>query len=113
MILEQIAHVCHEANRALQIEQANPAIPVSVHWEDLDLETQASAVEGIVGVLNGNTPEQSHENWMAFKLAHGWTLGPIKDEVKKEHPLLAPYNQLPRSQQIKDALFCAIVKVLA
>lgn len=112
MIATQIARVVHEANRALQIEQADPTIPVSVGWDELDEETRRSAIEGVQGVLNGNTPEESHEGWCAFKLDHGWTLGPVKDETKKEHPLLVPYDELPESQRIKDELFVAIVKAL-
>lgn len=108
-----IARVCHEANRALQIEQADPTIPVSPLWDDLDSETRESAVVGVQGVLKGNTPEQSHETWTEFKVAHGWTLGPVKDEAKKEHPLLVPYADLPESQKIKDTLFVAIVKALS
>lgn len=108
----KIAHVVHEANRAVQIIQADPTISVSKHWEDLDTETRSSAIDGVVGVMNGNTPEESHENWCRFKRENGWTLGPVKDETKKEHPLLVPYDELPKSQQVKDHLFVAIVTVL-
>lgn len=107
-----IARVCHEANRALQIEQADPTISVSPSWDDLDAETRDSAIDGVQGVLDGNTPEESHEQWCLFKLKHGWTLGPVKDEVHKRHPLLVPYAELPKSQRIKDKLFVAIVNVL-
>lgn len=113
MKTDQIARVVHEANRAVQIEQGDPTIPVSPHWDDLDTETRASATEGVQGVLNGNTPEQSHESWTKFKVDHGWTLGPVKDEAKKEHPLLVPYADLPPAQQVKDALFVAIVNALS
>lgn len=111
--VESIARVVHEANRALQIEQADPTIPVSPSWDDLDAETRASAVDGIEGVLAGNTPEQSHEQWMRFKVDHGWVLGPVKDEAKREHPLLVPYGELPDSQKVKDGLFVAIVRALS
>lgn len=70
-------------------------------------------VSGVEGILNGNTPRQSHEAWMQFKLEHGWVLGPLKDEEKKEHPLLVPYDELPAAQQIKDALFSAVVHALS
>lgn len=109
----KIARVVHEANRALQIEQADPTIPVSVSWDDLDEETRQSAINGVEAVKGGAGPEQSHENWCEFKLKHGWTLGPVKDEEKKEHPLLVSYAELPASQRIKDSLFGAIVQVLA
>lgn len=112
MNANQIARVVHEANRALQIEQADPTIPVSRAWDDTDEETQRSATQGVQGVIDGNTPEQSHEGWTAFKLAHGWVLGPVKDENLKTHPLLVPYAELPPGQQIKDSLFVAIVHVL-
>ena len=113
MNVSQIARVVHEANRAVQIEQADPTIPISPHWDNLDAETRASATEGVQGVIDGNTPEQSHASWCQFKIDHGWTLGPIKDEAKKEHPLLVSYGDLPPAQQVKDALFVAIVNTLA
>lgn len=113
MTPEQIARVVHEANRAVQVEQADPTIPVSPHWDALDPETRASAIDGVIAVQAGATPEQSHENWLAFKVAHGWTVGPVKDEALKEHPLLVPYAELPAAQQVKDALFGAIVGVLS
>lgn len=109
----QIAHVVHEANRALQIEQADPTIGVSASWEDLDDETKASAVDGVKAVQGGATPEESHANWFRFKTAHGWIWGPVKDEETKRHPLLVPYWDLPESQKLKDALFGAIVNTLS
>ena len=45
MDLETIARVCHEANRALQVAQADPTIPVAAPWDDCGAEMQASAVE--------------------------------------------------------------------
>lgn len=113
MRAEQIARVVHEANTALQVEQNDPTIPVSPHWDELDTETWVSAVEGVQGVMDGNTPEQSHAGWCEFKVAHGWVLGPRKDMARKEHPLLVPYDELPDSQKVKDSLFVAIVNVLS
>lgn len=109
----EIARVCHEANRALQTIQDDPTIPISPEWEQLDDETILSAIQGVAGIQGGNTPEQSHQNWMQFKLDHGWVRGPVKDEALKQHPLLVPYAELPAAQQLKDHLFSAIVKALS
>lgn len=109
----QIASVCHEANRAVQVIQADPTIPVSPHWDELDEQTRESASSGVAGILAGNTPEQSHEEWCKFKVDHGWICGPVKDETKRTHPLLVPYNELPPAQQLKDHLFSAIVHAIA
>lgn len=109
----QIAHICHEANRALQMEQNDPAIPVSPSWKDLDAEARASIIDGVQSVVGGADPQQSHENWIRFKHSHGWRLGLTKDPVAKTHPLLVPYAELPESQRLKDQLFGCIVAVLA
>ena len=108
----EIARVCHEANRALQIIQADPGIAVSEPWLDLDEESRRSIIFGVEGVLAGNDPEESHQAWVEFKLAHGWTLGDVKDLEAKTHPLLVPYDQLPEAARKKDELFIAIVAVL-
>lgn len=109
----EIARVCHDANRAVQIVQDDPSIPVSPAWDDLDGETIASAMDGVEGVLGGNSPEQSHQQWCRFKLKNGWVLGPVKSETLKQHPLLVAYEDLPDSQRAKDAIFVSIVQALA
>ncbi len=112
IIFEGCARICHEANRALQIVQADPTIPVSEPWDSVDAEMQESAVRGVIGAVRGNSPAESHAGWMAFKKDHGWVWGPIKDEATKEHPLLVPYEDLPESQRVKDRLFLAIVEAI-
>lgn len=105
--------MCHEANRAVQIEQADPGIPVSVGWDELDEETRESAIDGVRAAQRGASPQQSHDNWLSFKIDRGWTWGPVKDDAKKTHPLLVHYDHLPESQKLKDYLFTAIVKALS
>lgn len=108
----EIARVVHEANRAIQVIQADPTIPVGPPWDDLDEETKASAISGVQGVIDGNTPRESHESWMAFKIENGWVYGEIKDDVAKTHPLLIDYDDLDEAAQIKDLLFVSIVLAL-
>lgn len=50
---------------------------------------------------------------MADKIRLGWNRGPVKDGVRKTHPNLVPYHQLPPGQQAKDRLFIAIVRALS
>lgn len=115
MDVAEIAEICHEANRALQRIQADPAIPVSKDWMGESLEQRQSVMDGVAQILSGEvtTPEQSHANWVRFKRDQGWILGPVKDERKKTHPLLIPYEQLPHDARTKDALYFAIIKALA
>lgn len=109
MTVEQIAEVCHEANRALQ--RINGEI-VNFPWESTSQNLRDSAVDGVRNIQGGANPQESHENWLAFKEAEGWKYGPIKDFAKKEHPCFVPYDELPEDQRIKDSLFHGIVHAL-
>lgn len=111
--VEDVARIAHEANRAIQQIQQYPGIAVSPPWDELDEHTSASVIDGVAGVLGGNEPEASHENWSAFKRADGWVYGPVKDADAKTHPCLVPYADLPPEQKAKDGLFGAIVNALA
>jgi len=106
-----IAKVVHQANKAYCEELKDFS---QVPWEQADDSIKASVESGVREVLAdpGITAEESHSNWMEFKLNAGWTHGPIKSEHLKEHPCLVPFDELPEEQQIKDKLFIAIVNAI-
>lgn len=101
------ARICHEANRAIQLNTGddNP----SAKWDDAPNAIKASAVEGVVNAMNGQTAEELHDSWCDSKVRDGWSYGGVKDFVKKTHPCLVSYNQLPEEQKLKDHVFHAIV----
>lgn len=105
-IIEACARAAHEANRSYCIAIGDNSQP---SWEDAPEWQKSSARNGVAGALNGNTPEQSHESWMAEKLANGWKYGAVKNPDAKEHPCMVPYAELPPSQRAKDALFLVVV----
>ncbi len=108
--VEQIARVCHEANRAWCAASGDPS---QVEWEDAPDWQRDSAIEGVQAALAGATSEELHESWCAFKRADGWSHGAVKDAGARTHPCLVPYAELPPAQQAKDALFGAIVRALS
>lgn len=102
-----IAKQCHEANRAYCAALGDTS---QVAWEDAPGWQRESAIAGVRAHLNSDlTPEQSHESWMAQKLADGWGWGEVKDPERKQHPCMAPYQQLPQEQRAKGFIFRAIV----
>ena len=109
---EQIARVCHEANRAYCL-----AVTGEWHhpWDQAPRWQKDSAIAGVTTHRMDRTlsPAESHAAWMKHKQADGWKYGPVKDEAKKEHPCMVPYDQLPPAQRVKDALFIAIIDALA
>ena len=102
-----IAHVCHEANRALQLNAHEDDI--SPHFTSAPAWQRESAIEGVKAALEGQTSEQLHESWCRYKIEEGWVYGDVKDAEAKTHPCLVPYAELPAEQRLKDAVFRGIV----
>lgn len=109
---EQVAQVAHEANRAYcRVIGDNSQVP----WDEAPSWQRESAIHGVEAIREGRTkvPSDSHTSWSAEKLAAGWTYGPVKDAEAKTHPCLVPFEELPKEQQLKDALFFAVVTALS
>ena len=52
-------------------------------------------LDGLVSKLS----EHSHTTWAIMRMKGGWTFGEKRDNEKKKHPLLRPYQQLSDSEQ--------------
>lgn len=107
--IEACARAAHEVNRAYCIAIGDTSQP---SWDEAPDWQKSSARKGVVGVLQGNTPEQSHESWLKEKAETGWSYGPVKDPEKKEHPCFVEYDALPPTQKVKDELFVTTVLML-
>lgn len=110
-MLENIAKVGHEANRAycqtLGDDSQKP-------WDEVSDEQKAFVAEGVQFHLDnpGADASASHAQWYEMKKRDGWTYGEEKDEEKKNHPNFVPFVNLPVEQQRKDALFAGVVNAL-
>jgi len=109
-MIEAAARAAHEANRAYCIAIGDHT---QVSWDHAPDWQRVSARKGVEGVVNGNTPEQSHESWLAEKRATGWKYGEVKDAEKLEHPCFVPYDELPAAQKNKDHVFVGVVQAVA
>ena len=43
-----------------------------------------------------------HEVWSQNRINECWTYGPVRDDVRKHHPCLIPYEELPESEKDYD-----------
>ncbi len=111
MEVEEIARVCHEANKGLC--EANGDFSQRT-WDEAEEWQRESAISGVKFLqVNPYAPDSVlHEQWRADKVADGWVYGPEKDPEAKTHPCLVDFDQLPRFQQDKDVLFKAVVASL-
>ena len=114
--IEQVAKVCHEANRAYCETLGDNSQPA---WADAPDWQKDSARNGVrfhfsqLSTGREPSPSASHESWLEQKRAEGWKYGPTKCPETKEHPCFVPYEVLPLDQRRKDYIFAAICKAFA
>jgi hypothetical protein len=111
MKTEDIARICHEANRAYCVTLGDTSQPP---WDVAPAWQKESAIAGVEAILSGEctSPAVSHARWYARKQGEGWVYGRTKDVDLKTHPCMVPYEELPVDQQRKDLLFIAIILAL-
>jgi hypothetical protein len=66
MTIQDVAQICHEANKALCETQGDTSQP---GWQEAPEWQVDSAIDGVKFHLDnpGSTPASSHENWLALK----------------------------------------------
>lgn len=112
MTVEEIAKVCHDANKSLCETQGDLSqldFEVAPDWQ------RESAIKGVQFCLeNPNAPASAnHDSWMAQKQKDGWAYGETKDAILKTHPCMVSFEHLPKGQQAKDLLFKNVVSALS
>jgi len=112
MTVEEIAKVCHQANKAYCETLGDTSQP---SWEDAPEELKTSAIEGVNSRIKHPmiAPAQLHNLWMQKKLEDGWHYGETKDAEQKTHPCLKPWRELPVAERLKDVLFIQVVTALS
>ena len=112
MEVEDIAKICHIANKALCENVGDFTQNI---WDLAPAWQKDSAINGVKFHLNNpHAPaSSSHNEWMKEKVDAGWKYGPVKDPEKKEHPCIVDFDKLPPEQQAKDYLFKSIVHGLS
>ena len=108
--VEDIARICHDADRALQIALGEAP---NNDWANTSADIKESVVTGVIAATQeGMTPAKLHRAWVLERTKSGYVYGEVKDHDKKTHPCLVPYEDLPSEQRAKDVLFFSIVLAL-
>ena len=66
------------------------------------IDTSRLALTPEIARLSEMLARNTHENWAKLRLADGWHYGPQRDDRRKEHPNLVPYEQLSESERHYD-----------
>ncbi len=70
-------------------------IPQSVDTSDVVLPKE---LEQLVERMSENV----HDVWAETRIKQGWTYGPKRNDEKKTHPCLVPYEELPDEEKEYD-----------
>lgn len=64
--------------------------------------TSGIELSGDILALCEEMAKNTHEVWARIRMEQGWTYGPTRNDEKKEHPCLVPYEELSESEKQYD-----------
>jgi ryanodine receptor 2 len=71
-------------------------------WVPTPLETDGVRLPESLEALEERLAANTHDVWARQRIADGWRYGPTRDDAKKTHPSLVPYDELPESEKEYD-----------
>lgn len=107
---EKIAKLIYEATRVEADWSGRSIVPEE--WERREEKFREQFVNIINKYISSDklpTPSKAHASWMHSYFKMGWKYGKTRDTNKKTHPDLIPFEELPRDERDKDAIFLAFV----
>lgn len=69
--------------------------PTPIDTSKIELSPE---IKRLTEVLSRN----AHEVWARERMAQGWRYGHDRNDSRKEHPCLVPYEELPESEKVFD-----------
>ena len=66
------------------------------------IDTGAAKLSDDLLELTELLAKNTHDIWAKQRFAEGWTYGMKRNDERKEHPCLVPYDELPDSEKQYD-----------
>ena len=66
------------------------------------IETTDIEVSDELISLSEKLAKNTHEVWSKSRISQGWSWGEIRDDEKRQHPDLIPYDELPEEEKDYD-----------
>ena len=82
-------------NYLVSISNQNNYEPHPLDLDDVPIEPEFLELREAIA-------ENAHEVWARQRKDEGWTFGPVRDDEKKRHPDMLPYDLLPESEKEYD-----------
>lgn len=105
----KIAELIYEATRLEAEWSKRPIIPEK--WNNRDEAFRNQFVDIVRKYIQDGipTPEEAHNSWMESYFKMGWKYGKERSVENKTHPDLIPFDELPKEERDKDAIFLCLV----
>lgn len=71
-------------------------------YQPTPIDTSHASLPEELEALTEKLARHTHDVWATRRMADGWTYGPRRDDEKKQHPDLVPYEDLPESEKEYD-----------
>lgn len=85
------------ANSLVVISNSDEYVPHPIDLSDVKVEEELIELREAIA-------ENAHEVWAEERRKEGWSYGPVRDDERKFHPDMLPYNRLPESEKEYDRL---------
>lgn len=66
------------------------------------IDVSGVALPSELEILLESLARNVHEVWAQTRIKQGWTYGEQRDDEKKLHPCLVPYEELPEDEKLYD-----------
>jgi len=66
------------------------------------IDTTNISLSSDIMALSEILAKNTHEVWASGRIAEGWSYGEVRDENKKQHPCLVPYEELSELEKDYD-----------
>jgi len=71
-------------------------------YDPKPIDTSDVVLEGDITELSELLAKNAHEVWAAGRIKDGWSYGERRDDEKKLHPCLIPYEELSEGEKEYD-----------
>ena len=75
-----------------------------MHYDPKPFDTSHVKLAPQILELTELLARNAHDAWARQRFEEGWRFGPQRDDSRKEHPSLVPYEGLPESEKQYDRL---------
>src|SRR5947207_15802203 len=86
----------------MRVRPTDPTEETALEYFPQPMDTSHVVLSDDLSDLTEMLARNTHEVWSSQRLAEGWRYGPERDDQKKEHPGLVPYEQLSESEREYD-----------